>query len=133
MMVVDASVWVSYFYPTDINYAVSHRWIQQEVANGNPLISPSLLLSEVGGPIARRVGPAEARAALNELYGMPSLILIELDEALALTAANLAIDLQLRGADAIYVAVAEQLSLPLVTWDQEIINRSTSVIQAQTP
>jgi predicted nucleic acid-binding protein len=59
--------------------------------------------------------------------------LIELDEALALIAANLAITFQLRGADAVYVAVAEQLDIPLVTWDREIINRARVGIQVQTP
>jgi predicted nucleic acid-binding protein len=133
LIVVDASVWGSYFYPTDVNHATSRAWILQQIINNTPLISPVLLLSEVGGPVSRRVGQAEAKQAINELRGLQSVFLIDLDETLALTAASLAVDLQLRGADAVYVAVAEQLSLPLVTWDREIINRAAGVAHAQTP
>ena len=34
---------------------------------------------------------------------------------------ELAIRLRLRGADAVYVALAEQLGIPIVTWDGEML------------
>jgi len=55
------------------------------------------------------------------------------DDTLGRQAATLAIDLRLRGADAVYVAVAQYFNLPLITWDAEIINRSKNVIQVNTP
>lgn len=133
MSIVDASVWVSYYNALDVNHTASLAWVPQQLANQTSLIGPTLVLPEVGGAIGRRVNQVEAQNVVNNLKSWPLLILIGLDEPLALIAANLAIDLRLRGADAVYVAVAQQLNLPLVTWDREIINRTASIIQAHTP
>ena len=48
-------------------------------------------------------------------------------------AAQVAVDLHLRGADAVYVATAQRLSVPLVTWDREQLDRSSVVIEAYEP
>jgi predicted nucleic acid-binding protein len=51
-----------------------------------------------------------------------------LSDALADRAASLAARCKLRGADAVYVALAEALDQPLITLDQEILDRSARVI-----
>ncbi|MBI2940706.1 MAG: hypothetical protein HYY04_09750 [Chloroflexi bacterium] len=48
-------------------------------------------------------------------------------------AAGLAATLRLRGADAIYVALADRLKLPLVTWDQEQLTRARPLVATRTP
>jgi predicted nucleic acid-binding protein len=53
LIIIDASVWVSYFLPDDVNHAASISWLAPEIANNTPLIGPTFLLSEVGGPVAR--------------------------------------------------------------------------------
>ena len=57
----------------------------------------------------------------------------DLDEPSAIDAARLASDLQIRGADAVYVALAQQLSLPLIAWDQEQLSRAATIVQTWTP
>ncbi|CAA9315995.1 MAG: hypothetical protein AVDCRST_MAG93-5498, partial [uncultured Chloroflexia bacterium] len=47
----------------------------------------------------------------SQIRMLPNLILVPLDEDLANSAAQLAADLKLRGADAVYIALAAQLSL----------------------
>jgi predicted nucleic acid-binding protein len=59
--------------------------------------------------------------------------LIDLDRDLIVAAADIAIDLRLRGANAVYVALARRLDLPLVTWDREQRERAGRIIDVLTP
>lgn len=133
MNVVDASVWVSYYNAADVNNAASATWFKQQLNSQTPLVIPTLALLEIGGAIARRIGQTQARNIISNLSSLSYLIIIEVDDTLGRQAATLAIDLRLRGADAVYVAVAQYFNLPLITWDAEINNRSKSLIQVNTP
>jgi len=56
-----------------------------------------------------------------------------MDFALIRTAINVANDLQLRAGDATYVAVAYQLSIPLISWDKEQLRKASKIVQTYTP
>jgi predicted nucleic acid-binding protein len=132
--VVDASVWVSRLVPQDVHHQASRRYLEKRAAAGDPLVAPVLLLAEVAGAIARRTGAPElGRRALEGLLRFPGLRLVTMDRHLGQEMARLAADLQLRGADAAYVAVAVRLSLPLVTWDREQALRAAPRIPVLTP
>lgn len=131
---VDASVIVSYLYPQDIFHEPSRIWLRRQVEENTPMVAPILLLTEVGGAIARRTGDSElGRRAVAQLRRLTNFRLLPVDHRLGLLATELAVDLQLRGADAIYVAVAAQLDIPLVSWDDEQRGRTGGFIQAHTP
>jgi predicted nucleic acid-binding protein len=55
------------------------------------------------------------------------------DADLARTAADLASRFRLRGADAIYIAAASTLGLPLVTWDVEQRQGAARVTDVVSP
>ena len=132
--VVDASVWVSAFVASDVNDAVSLTWLRTQTAGGRSVIGSTLLLPEVAGAVVRRTGdPAYARVVVAGMRRLPEFRLVTLREASAARAATRAIDLGLCGADAVYVALADRLGVPLVTWDHEQLNRAASVIQTRTP
>jgi predicted nucleic acid-binding protein len=134
MRVVDASVWVSLFVPQDAHHAASRRWLQSYSAGGGILVEPAILLAEVGGAIARRTGQAAlGRRAISQVLAFPTLRLTAVGRQLGLAAAHLAADHHLRGADAIYAALAQQLGIPLITWDSEQIARTHAILQAETP
>lgn len=134
MTVVDASVWVSLLVPQDVHYPASRRWLHQYTAGGGALVEPILLLAEVAGATARRTGrPALGRRAVAQVLAFPTLRLTSVDRQLGQIAAQMAADHRLRGADAVYVALAEQLGIPLVTWDAEQIARGQAVIQVGNP
>ena len=59
--------------------------------------------------------------------------LASVDAELAQLGAELAADRHLRGADALYIALAHRLSVPLVTWDREQRERGQEVRAAWTP
>jgi predicted nucleic acid-binding protein len=52
-----------------------------------------------------------------------------MDHMVVQTAVRVGSDLGVRGADAIYIAIAQQLSLPLVTLDQDQSVRAAQVVE----
>ncbi len=134
MRVVDASVWVSHLTPADSNHLNSLRWIDDYTDSGGELLVPTLLLVEVAGVIARLSGqPSMGRQAAEQLYNTPGVRLVDLDDQLAVSAAQIAADFRLRGADAVYVAVAARFNAPLITWDKEQLTRAAPIVAARTP
>jgi predicted nucleic acid-binding protein len=124
-MVVDASVWVSAFLPADAHHAVALHFLRRTVERGDATVLPNLALAEIGGAIARRTGdPALAAGALALIRRLPLLTIHAVDEGLGEAAARLAVSTGLRGADAVYVALAASSDAPLVTFDREIIDQA---------
>ena len=134
MIVMDASVWVSHLVAGDIHHAISRRWLIRVVREGIVVAAPALLLAEVAGAIARRTSdPGLGHQAIEHVMSTPDLRLVHTDTTLGMAAARLAADERIRGADAFYIAVAQQLNIPLISWDQEQIDRAAKVIQAFSP
>ncbi len=133
-MVVDASVWVSAVIPTERFHAASERWLARQTRPSFGVALPSLALAEIAGALARQSNnPIVARSTLSRIIALPTVRVFNVDVALATSAASPAIDLHLRGADAVYVALAARLALLLVTWDQEILDRASKIIDIRTP
>jgi len=134
MIVVDASVWVSYLVQQDINHAATRPWFTKVLMSRVPIAAPNLLLSEIGGAMSRRLGDATmGNKAINHLLAIPTLRLIRMEHSLAFQAGKIAANHRLRGADAWYVAVAAQLNVPLISWDKEHLYRVSDLITTYTP
>jgi predicted nucleic acid-binding protein len=132
--VVDASVWTAYFMDDDVYNVASRTWVTARLQLGDELAGPDLLLVEVAAAIARRSGrAAPTEAAVANLLASPQVRFVPTDEAQRDAAAQLAVNLRLRGADAVYVAVAQQLGVPLITWDQEQLTRAAPAVTVRTP
>jgi predicted nucleic acid-binding protein len=132
--VVDASVWVSRFVTHDAYHAASVRWLAETTSVDGLLAAPALLLPEVAGPIARITkNPRLARRVVSRVLRVGGLRIVSIDRDLAEGAARLAADLRLRGADAVYVALARRLGLPLITLDAEQLARGASVVAVRRP
>jgi predicted nucleic acid-binding protein len=132
-VVVDASVWVSRLYLRDAHHSRSVSWFAAQTAN-TLLISPVIVLAEVASAVARRTGePMMAMAMVARLRALPNLRLVAVDDPMGALAARLAAEQALRGADAVYVAAALSLGLPLVTLDQQQLERAQAVITVISP
>lgn len=133
-MVVDASVVVSGLVPHDIHHEASRGWLARHVGAGGLVIAPALLLAELAGAVARRTGAARlGRRAVEAVLRLPNLQLVALDEALARAAADVAARLRLRGGDAVYIATASMLQVPLITWDAEQRDRAATLVEVRRP
>lgn len=134
MSVVDASVLIAVFLVQDVHHRTSRAWFDQFVTGGRNLSVPLLLLTEVAGAISRRTGdPGLGRTAAAWITQLPEIHLFAVNTELWHHATELAAALGLRGADAVYVALADQLQVPLVTWDQEQRLRASQRIVSREP
>lgn len=132
--VIDASVWISRLLPQDANHASAVSWVNGYVRGGGILTAPTVLAIEVGAAISMRTKqPADAHAAANQLYTLRFVRLAPIDQGLVSEAKDLAADLGLRGADALYVALARQLGIVLVSFDAEQLTLPSHLIQTIKP
>lgn len=131
---MDASVFVNAFNPHEAGHAASLEILSHIQRQGDPVIVPALLVTEVASAVAR--ASDDTAGALNyveALTALPHLTLIAVTPAVAREAADLAATHRLRGADAIYVAVALRYGTILVTRDGEQRARGAAVVTCQTP
>jgi predicted nucleic acid-binding protein len=134
VIVLDASVWVSIALRRDVNRAVSRQWADQWTDAGKLFVVPTLFIAEVAGVLSRQSGRASVgRQMTSTLLASASFQHEPVDRSLAEIAARHAADLPLKGCDAIYVALAERMGIPLVTWDNEQLTRAAAVIDVRTP
>lgn len=134
MIVVDASIWTSFLIADDVHYLITTRWLADQTGQDQEIVAPNILLPEVAGAVTRRTGEARlGDEALQDMLTSPFLRLVQIDESLARLAGTLAVRLRLKGADAVYVAVASHLGIPLATWDREQRERAASVITTIEP
>jgi predicted nucleic acid-binding protein len=131
---VDASVFVAAVRDQESQHQASLEFLDQAQAQGAVIFCPSLVLAECAAAIARPTGDvvlAENLVALIENF--PGINLISITSFLARQAAQIATKQQLRGTDAIYVAVAEASGALLVTWDGEMLARGEDIVSVVTP
>lgn len=134
MFTIDASVWVNAFDQRETGHAASRQFLELVRHQARPIIVPTLVLVEVAGAVSRtRQDPAGAQAFAQALSHLPGLTQRPLDVALANRALSLAARHGLRGADAVYAAVAAEAGCRLVTLDNEQLTRLVGVVDALTP
>ena len=134
MYTVDASVWVNAFDQRESDYTASRQFLDVLRVQGLPVVVPNLVLAEVAGAISRtRRAPAQAEGFAVALSRLPNVTVRVLDEVLALQALTLAAQHGLRGADAVYAAVALDAGSTLVTLDNAHLTRLVNLIAVCTP
>lgn len=134
MICIDASVFVSSARPSEASHHASSVFLHVVQAESLPLCAPLLVLPEAAAAITRNTGRAEQGYQLvQSIRSLIHLQLVPLEEQLAQRAAEIASHHRLRGADAVYVAVAEARQATLVTWGQEMLHRAAALVPARTP
>jgi len=131
---IDASVWVNAYSPAEPGQAASLALLTTLLSVGTKIVVPTLLPVEVAGVIARTRGnPDLAEQMAAALRALPSLQWVPLDDLLAERATQLAARHRLRGADAVYAAVAWLHGCDLVSLDHEHLGRLTGIVATLTP
>lgn len=133
-MIIDASVWIASVLAEDAHHAAGLSFMRRFVTERLAATLPLLVWPEIAGAVARRTGDADRGmqvagniAAQRWIQSMP------VDAPLANESMRLAAALRLRGADAVYVALASMRRMPLITLDTEMIARAGDVVDVLTP
>ncbi len=131
---LDASVFVSAYLASDVHHAISMKLLGALIENRIDLNVPVLVLAEVAAALARNTRDTErGLAAKGMIEQTPRLQIYPLSLALGKKAAEFASTRFLRGADSVYVAVANATGSVLVTLDDEMRQRASEAIATLTP
>lgn len=134
MIVTDASFWVSALLAQDVHHGEADALLRRMATEEIPVIAPAFVIIEVAGALVRRTqDPDAVERTVRHLQKQPWLTLVPMTVPFAEIAAKVAITCALRGADAIYLALARQEGLPLITHDNEILQRGASTALVMTP
>lgn len=125
VLTLDASVVVAACRPQEVGHRAAAKLLAAVRAVGSPLVEPAVLPVEVAAALSRTGTEAGlARDYALALLGLPRFTLVAVDERLARQATDLAARHRLRGADALYVAVALLYGSSLVSLDREQLQRA---------
>ena len=134
MYTVDTSVWVNGSDTLEAGHAISRACLQLLAQQGHPLVLPTLVLAEIAGAISRTRSDATlADTFASQVAALPNVTLMPLDEALAHQAQALAAQHRLRGADAVYAALALASYTTLISLDHEHLTRLVGIVPVMTP
>lgn len=99
-----------------------------------PVFGPTLLLVEVAAALARVLDDnARALAMAVAIGDLPNQRLVTLDRGLAELAIDLVAGARLRGADAVYAAVAQHHCTTLLTLDGQQLEHLQGVVRVVQP
>lgn len=127
-MTIDASVWIAAADATDKFHQPSRDLLRKIVAAGIAVIQPAFGRTEVACALARRLrdgvlGQQLTHSLMNRMVTSE----IAMDTAFLNEAENIGSSLFLRGADALYATVAQQSQSPLISWDNEHLQRADGI------
>lgn len=134
MAVLDASVQIALVNRADPHREAALRWYRSAIAKAEPLHAPWVMVAELGSGIRRGLGDRDlAQQAVQSLIADGMVQLVPVDADLAARAAAIAIDHGIRGCDAVYVALAQALGEPLVTFDRQQSTRGAGAATVLQP
>jgi predicted nucleic acid-binding protein len=134
MYTVDTSVWVNGSDTLEAGHEISRACLQLLAQRGDHLVLPTLVLAEIAGALSRtRLDATLADTFAAQVAALPNVTLVPLDETLAHQARILAAKHRLRGADAVYAALALAAHTTLISLDNEHLTRLTGIVGVITP
>lgn len=133
-LTIDANIWVGALDGRDPASETCRACLLKAAEGSGRLYSPLLLTLEVAATIGRKTRDAhQGMRAAEWVRRFPGHVWLPLSETVAATAERFATSLFLRGADAIYVAVAHLSDSVLLTYDTEVIERASKVVKVMEP
>jgi predicted nucleic acid-binding protein len=134
MAVIDASVYIALVNAHEREHASSWAWFEQAKAAEESVVAPVILLAEVAAALSRGMGdPTLAHRVVQQLARSAAIELVQITMSLAERSAAIAAEHRIRGCDAVYVALADQLGDTLVTLDRQQLERGAALVTVRAP
>mgnify|MGYP001085247211 CR=1 FL=1 len=134
MAIIDASVDVALVNAREKDHACSWTWLERTRGDREAIVAPVILMAEVAAALSRGAGdPALAHRVVQQVERGGVVQLVAVTLPLALKAAAIAADHQIRGCDAVYVTLADHLDDCLVTLDRQQLKRCAAIVEAREP
>lgn len=131
---IDASVFISAARMEEAHHLVSVDFLALLRRQQPIIFSPSIILAECSAAIARRTGnPTAAQDLVLVVKNFVGMKLVDISIPIVERAAQIAAHQRLRGADSVYVAVAEKSGATLITWDNDMLQRGLAIVATITP
>jgi predicted nucleic acid-binding protein len=134
MYVIDASVHVADARPQEAHHPEARALLARLAAEKRVVYLPEIVLAEIAAAVSRGTGERTlARRLVAALRRVPHFQYVPVDHVLGDLAASLAAEHQIRGCDAVYVALARQRGATLITLDRQQRERVPADVVAHTP
>ena len=134
MYCIDASVILSAIRPKELFSVKSQFFLGKLKADGLKVFCPEIIIPEITSGLFRATKDAKISYDFSLIMrGLPNFSFVAVDSRLADLAAWIVTETGLRGADAIYVALAYDYQLELITLDKEQLQKGKKVIKTRTP
>jgi predicted nucleic acid-binding protein len=127
-------VWITTLRSNEIYHRVSLEWVVAWTSASGLLCVPAHFPAEITGVLGRQqLDHQYVLDVLAEILSEPPFAVHPIVFTLGERAARIALMTGIRGSDAVYVALAEHLNVPLVTWDRAQLERTGRIIEVMTP
>ncbi|MEK6943005.1 MAG: type II toxin-antitoxin system VapC family toxin [Nanoarchaeota archaeon] len=134
MYCLDASVITNSIIKSEEHHEYSKRLLLKIKNQNIPVVLPEIIVPEVASALS--AGARNSKLPLQfvaELRKIPNFVFVPVDAEVSNLAARFAAEKHLRGADAIYVAIASIFNVSLITLDKRQKEKAAGTVKTATP
>ncbi|MDW7774896.1 MAG: type II toxin-antitoxin system VapC family toxin [Methanosarcinales archaeon] len=126
---LDSSVIVAALRKQEVHHEAAKNLLEAIKDGEHIAIEPYIVLIEIVAAIKRRTGSTElANRVKNGFLDIDTINFMDLESTRASDASEIAMNLGVRGMDAIVIQIAKEFNVPLITLDKEMIEKAKSFI-----
>ncbi len=134
MFCIDASVIVSAANPKEPYFSQSKDFLAQIREKDLKVFLPEIIIPEITSGLFRAIGDSKIAYELALFFrNVPNFSFVTVDSRLANLASWVICKTNLKSADAIYVALAFDYNLELITLDKEQLEKSKKLVKVRRP
>lgn len=134
MIVIDTSAWIAGLVSGDAHHADTVPFLRLVESQATQFAVPAHFLAEIAGVLARTGERDEIiEIEIRSIEASGRFHIVPVSVGMGLLAAEIARVAKIRGADAVFVALARGLDIPLITWDRQQRERGSSYCRTMTP